>query len=331
MHRSLAICLILQATSLAAEAPIVGRPAEHFYGAVGDHVQVGMRAAPLSVRVEDPLVLTFEIAHVENPGQIERPDLRRLGEYSRQFYIDDLPDEGPYPDRRVFRYRLRPKTVHATSIPPLLFHYYVPRLGYFATTAAQERITLTVTPRTPTISSASDESPIAGPEWLLQTAPNHAALHEKSTRFRFGDQPARVTVTLGLLVPAAAFGIWFVLWRRLSPDAAKLAGLRRAHAVRLALDGLRRLTHLPPAELGARSAILVRSFLSERLGLPAHCITPGEIGEFLKKSGMKDAVISRATEFFRDSDFARFGPPGSASAGLTAMAEKLILDVEGAQ
>jgi hypothetical protein len=331
MLRSLALFLFLHATSAAAEAPAVGRPSEHFYGAVGEHVRVAVKAAPLSVRVEDPLVLTIAITGAENPEQIERPDLRRLGEYSGNFYIDDLPDERQYPDRRIFRYRLRPKTERAASIPPLMFHYYDPRLKYFATTAAQEKITLTVTPRSPAISPGANDPEISGPDWLFETAPDHAILHEKHVGFRLGEASARLITLLGLLLPAVAFGVWFILWRWFSPDAAKLAGLRRAHAVRLALDGLRRLSHLPPPEIGAKAAVLVRSFLSERLGLPSHCITPSEIGEFLRKAGLSDPLVARAMAFFRDSDFARFGPPGAAPDGLTAMAEKLVLDVEGAQ
>lgn len=331
MLRTLALCLILHATPAAVEAPAVGRPAEHFYGAVGKHVRVAMQAAPLAVRVEDPLVLTIAVMGSENPEQIERPDLRHIGEYSANFYIDDLPDEGRSPDRRIFRYRLRPKTERATSIPPLLFHYYDPRLKYFATTATQEKITLTVTPRSPTVLPAASEPEISGPHWLFETAPDRAMLHESPFAFRLGEASARRITLLGLLLPALAFGVWFILWRRFSPDAAKLAGLRRAHAVRLALDGLRRLSHLPPPELGARAAILVRSFLSERLGLPGHCITPAEIGEFLRKAGLSDPLVSRAMAFFRDSDFARFGPPGAAPDQLTARAEKLVLDVEGAQ
>lgn len=331
MLRSLAFCLILHATSLTAEAPVIGRPSDHFYGAVGVHVRVAMLASPTVVRVEDPLVLTILIKGADNPQQIERPDLRRLDEYSSRFYVDDLPDEGQPSEQRIFRYRLRPKTEQSTSIPPLLFHYYDPKLKYFATTATQETILLKVIPRDPNIGSSAKDPPIAGPDWLFNAAPNHEILHQRRFSFRLDEAPAKLTAAIGLLTPAIAFAVWFVLWKRFSPDAAKLAGLRRAHAVRLALDGLRRLSHLPPAELGARSAMLVRAFLSERLGLPGNRITPSEIGEFLDKAGLPDALIGRATAFFRDSDFACFGPPGIATDGLTMRAEQLVLDLEGVQ
>src|SRR5205823_4455906 len=108
----LAVLLLLP----AAEAPLVGRPREHFYGAVGERVRVELRAAPTAVRAEDPLTLTLIVHGADNPEAIERPDLRQLPDYAARFQIDDLPDDASPPGQRVFRYRLRPHNANVRDV-----------------------------------------------------------------------------------------------------------------------------------------------------------------------------------------------------------------------
>ncbi len=324
----LLLCLaFLNAVPARGEVPVVGRPAEHFYGAVGEHVRIVMHATPTRIRVEDPILLTIAISGADNPGAIERPDLRSLPDYLSRFYIDDLPGAESPSDSRVFRYRLRPKNERVAAIPPLLFHYYDPKLKYFATTAPAEPLPLTVTPRNPPTPSANDPF-VAGPGWLFEPPPDHKTLSD-AHRFHFG--ASALAFILALALPAIGFGIWLVLWRRLNPDAAKLAGLRRAHAVRSALDDLRRAAALPPDQAGERVSGILRAFLKERLALPARCATAGEIGSFLDDAHLPAELSARIVAFFRECDLARFGPPGASPDGLASTAENLILEVEAAQ
>jgi hypothetical protein len=325
-------CVILHtAAANDVEAPVVGRPSEGFYGAVGEHVQLTLLVSPRAVRVEDPVELTVAVTGIDNPAQIQRPDLRGINEYSSRFYIDDLPDEGPIARQRRFHYRLRPRNEHVNAIPPLVFRYYDPKMHYFATTTSMEELSLVVTPRNTSTDLAGQSPKIDGPDWQFDAVPDSTFLREQHSGIWLDDSWTNLVATLALILPAIGFCVWLIWWRQFNPDAAKLARLRRAHAVRTALDALKRAVSLPRVELGDQSAAIVRSFLQERLGLPNHCVTATEIEQFLKQSHLPESLIARATMFFRDCDFARFGPPGGIANGLTTTAEQLILDMEGLQ
>src|SRR5260370_11500442 len=79
-----------QDKSSAVEPPLVGRP-DNFSGAVGSF-QVSMRAQPTVLHAEDPLILTVRITGTGRLDDIERPDLRRLPRFAKQFEINDLSD-----------------------------------------------------------------------------------------------------------------------------------------------------------------------------------------------------------------------------------------------
>src|SRR5262245_30216387 len=149
----------------AVDAPVVGRPREHFYGAIGEHVRLEMKASLNQLRAEDPLDLTLIITGAANPGQIERPDLKQLPDFSSRFHIDDLPEDAPPKGERIFRYCLRPKSERVRDIPPLLFHYWNPRLSYYATTATPSQIALDVQPRNVT---SELNGPLEEPEFLFE-------------------------------------------------------------------------------------------------------------------------------------------------------------------
>src|SRR6516162_5418477 len=95
-----------------AEAPLVGRPSDYFYNAIGQHVRLEMSAKPTEVEVEGGIELILRVTGAENPAEIHRPDLRQVDEYARAFHIDDLDESsnaGIEAGSRTFRYHLRPK------------------------------------------------------------------------------------------------------------------------------------------------------------------------------------------------------------------------------
>src|ERR1700743_2615169 len=103
----LAIIALLIAQS-AVEAPLVGRPSEGFYNAVGEKVRIEMAVDRNEVEVEQPLILTLKILGADNPASIQRPDLRKIADFDSGFHIDDIP-ETPIESARAFQYRLRAK------------------------------------------------------------------------------------------------------------------------------------------------------------------------------------------------------------------------------
>src|SRR5205823_8856880 len=98
-------------------------------------------------------------------------------------------------------------------------------------------------------------------------------------------------------------GLWFVVWRRLYPDAARLARMRRSRAARRATDAIRRAGRTPDPAGTIATAVL--GYLRSRFPLPPGAETPGEIGDGLRTAGLSDAEAARAIGFFRRCDEAR--------------------------
>jgi hypothetical protein len=319
-----ALCLygsILPAT--ASEAPLVGRPRDYFFGAIGEQVRVEMSAQPTqNLRVEDDLTLTFVIHGAENPEQIQRPDLRQLDEFASQFYIDDL-DDGPDPAlarrERSFRYRLRPKSEKVDEIPPLLFRYWQPRLQYFAATVPDEAIKVTVGPRTPTDAVGM---PMTEPDFLFHVKGPEAF---SSPRPRW---QGNVFTVLALLGPAVLCALWYVWWRMRDPGAAMLAQLRRTRVVRAALDGIERVRGPADAAAAGRLGKAMLGYLRERFGLAANVTTPTEVSTALSQVGLVAESVRRVEVFLRDCDAIHFGPNSSSSPTLANDAKQLILLLE---
>jgi hypothetical protein len=314
-------CLMLVAVMPAGdEVPAVGRPSRHFYGAVGEHVRVTMRASPLNLRVEDPLVLTLTVSGASNPDQIERPDLRQLDDYPGLFYIDDLPDEGTVAaGERRFRYRLRPKSLRARELPPILFLYYQPKLKYFAATATEETVVLNVSPRSPV--ESTDMAP-ERPDFLFEVPPASQFVDQSS------EPPGRLLFLAIWLAPALVFVSWLLWWRWRNPAGVRLAQLRRLRVVRHALDELDRLGLTRAANLADRVAAITLGVLRDRHGIPQFAATPQEIALALRRGNVAEGLVDQVESFFRACDAGRFGPPGTDTSGLPAAAKRLILTVE---
>ena len=124
--------------------------------------------------------------------------------------------------------------------------------------------------------------------------------------------------------PAVCFLLWSV-WRRLFPDAAKLAAGRRSRAGSVALRALERR-----GEDSERIAATLLNYLRDRAGLPATAITPAEIAEALKPLDCPGLLAAATVAILHRCDAARFapGPPGDAS--LAADAAKIVLEWEAA-
>jgi hypothetical protein len=303
-----------------AKAPLVGRPNDGFYGAIGEKVRLEMSIAPDEVEVEKPLILGLKILGADNFEMIERPDLRRIPEFATRFHIDDLPDPSAA-GARVFLYSLRPKNEQVHAVPPLLFRYFNPKLKYYAATAPQEELKLVVKPRAPTEGGA----PMQEPEFLYE-ALNESELLRRPDE----EQPRFIWLAVALLVPIVVFEIWFLFWRRIRPDEAKLAQLRRSRAVRTALDALKLLVNVPQPELTDRVVGIVKTYMHDRFGLAVQTETPDEIVAELTRLNLPPTRIERARAFFRLCDAARFGPPDKDRDSLTTAAEQFVLILESA-
>jgi hypothetical protein len=120
---------------------------------------------------------------------------------------------------------------------------------------------------------------------------------------------------------------WYAVWRRLYPDAARAARLRRGRAARRALDALARLPDDARARAERIAAALAR-YLGERFEPVPASLTPDEAAAVLRRAQL-DNLASRLGDAWARTDEARFAadPASRLSAD---EARRLVLDMEEA-
>ncbi|MBA4188598.1 MAG: hypothetical protein C0467_11410 [Planctomycetaceae bacterium] len=331
MARSIATALlcfgfILHPSSfiLAQDIPLVGQPSSDFYGAAGSGVKVAWAVERNVVPEDGELVATLTISNATNPRKITRPDLKKLPEFNDRFAITDNPDrpiaEGS-PEVQ-FSYRLRPRNRKTDQIPTLNFYYFntaAPAGKQFKLTNTGRPIPIKVTAAAPKV--PPPPMPLVEPEHLFAIATGPALL----------DRGAVVAswawLLLGVAGPLFALG-WYAAWRRLYPDAQRLATIRRTRAARRAMDAITWAshTHDPPAAIAA--AML--GYLRSRFPLPPGAVTPSELAVALAEIGMPTADCEQVAEFFRACDAARFAPSSDNAVSLAADASAIVARLEAA-
>jgi BatD DUF11 like domain len=311
------------------EPPAVGRP-ENFSGAIGSF-QLTMRAQPTQVQVEDPIVLTVRIVGTGDVQRLERPNLRRLPRFTQHFQIENLADRYlPSEKAREFDYRLRARSAEVHEIPPLPFVYFKPGVvpdykGYQTTYTAA--IPLTVRPRAeldPNEVQGTD-STTAAPASLYQWAAAGEVLQR--THHWMLPGPA-LLVSLVLLPPILSLA-WWAVWRRLYPDAARLAQQRRSRAARRALAVLSSLHRIDADRKPLQAEVVVTDYLRRRFDLRVAEPTPSEIEAHLRQAGIPASLSRDVAGYVETCHAARFAPNVSTEApDWSASGRRLILSLE---
>jgi hypothetical protein len=335
---NLFLCFFFPAPLAADEVPLVGRPVEFpFSGASarfarqGDELVVPFRleaqVAPTQVEAEQPVTLTLTVravASVLHPP--ERIDLREVPAFSRRFHIEAVSGsnkEQPSPAVWRWVYHLRPRQVGIQDVPGVPFVFYNPDLRP-AEKAFQvlftDPVRLTVIPPEP-IRPPGDPPPgvlqvAGGPRLRAHVRPWHG--------------PGRALLA-AVLVPPPLLGLgWYLAWRWLYPDAARLARQRRSRAARRALvglDGAARLGGRAHAEAVSAAVVL---YLRERFDLAVQEPTPGECADWLARFGLAEVLTERLRLLLEDCTAARFGPGEVEGSDLASPARGLVIDLEDA-
>ncbi|HEX4588944.1 MAG TPA: hypothetical protein VH120_03385 [Gemmataceae bacterium] len=316
--------------------PIVGRPAD-FSGAIGGPFVVQWLVSSNELTAEEPLTLTLRITGPGNLAEMPRPAIGKLPSFS-PFAVEDqgdrfLPGDPP---PREFRYRVRPRTTAVTEIPRFKFIYFNPRIkppsrGYQTTYA--DAVPLTVKSRL--------LAPAEVPAWMLEPPatdelfgppPQPWAEWVDLVLDTIGVETERRTghavwpvVAAALLIPPLACLGWLILWRRLRPDAARLAAGRRTRAAAIAL---RALSHSNDRADAVAAAVL--DYLRDRRNLPPTARTPAEIAVTLAVDGRQLPAAAATVSVLQRCDAARFGPQPGTDTALADDAARLILDWEAA-
>jgi hypothetical protein len=307
------------------EAPLVGQP-PHFNGAVGTF-SVTATADPVELRAEEPLTYTVTITAngpVKHPPR--RPPLKDFPGFEDDFYIENRePEDGATDDPAVWKfvYRLRPKTEAVRGVPGFPFRFYKPgflQRGKGFQTKYVPEIALRVTKHT-----QAPPKPPEGPELAFELAANGLARHE-----RIDDLPSPLTLGLLILLPPVLCVAWYLVWRRVYPDALRIAGRRRSRAAREALSLLRKGRRDAPVDQARRAAEAVSRYLQQRLDLPVSEPTPAEVNSHLCTFGIAKTLAAETTAFLHSCDDTRYDPAAPARPGLTEEAKRIILALEAA-
>lgn len=312
----------------AIEIPVVGRPSNLPFSEAAGIFTVSARAEPTSVQVEQPLTFILSI-HAETdrcPRFLppHRLDLSQLRDFDERFYILDDPKQDTYnaaQHRWEFVYRLKPRRADVTEIPGVPFVYFNPTIqpeskGF--QTPYTDEIPLQVQ------AGQSVPPPVHQvPDLFLQTQTAAAVLDRRGS----WSVPGWPILTVLLVTPPFLCAMWYMIWRRLYPDAARRLKQRRSRAATLALKQLQRLPRGATDERATHIAAAVTTYLQQRLDLQAAEPTPDEAARHLRAAGYPDTLTKRAEDFFHTCDLARFYPNASA-ASLPQSAQQLILDLE---
>ncbi len=330
--------LVAPVGARADDIPLVGRPIEFpFSGASagfvrqGDDLLVPFRleasVSQTRVEVEQPITFTVSVHALAPPRQPPRRlDLREVPAFARRFHIEDAgtgTKERPTPNAWRWQYHLRPRQVGIHEVPGVPFVFYNPDLRP-ADRAFQvlftDPIRLTVTP--PEVRRPDNDLPdsvldvAGGPGLFARDAPWH------------GPEIGVLVAVLGL--PPLVGAGWYLAWRRLYPDAGRLARQRRSRAARralAALAGADRLAGRARAEAVSGAVVL---YLRERFDLVYQEPTPGESAEWLARFGIAGSLTERLGQLLQRCAAGRFGPVDEEDSDLPALARGLVLELEDA-
>ncbi len=309
--------------------PVVGRPVDLPFSEASGWFEVRASAEPTTLQAETPLTFTFRVKAVRpvrRPPQ--RIDLRQLPEFAEQFYIEDPSEEAARPDDRTweFVYRLKPRRTEVREIPSLPFVYFNP---YLLTASKGFQVLYTNPIRLRVLPHETVQVPVQGPESAFGLATGPAVLARQTP----WTPPQLSTIVTLLLVPPLGCFVWYLLWRRQYPDAARLASQRRSRAASRALQALHSARRLDTEARAARIAAIVAGYLQQRLDLTIAEPTPHEIALLFGQHAFSPELTEQAVRFFERCDHARFQPvEGGTGVSLDELqdaAMQFILAVEG--
>jgi hypothetical protein len=274
------------------------------------------------------LVVAGEV--LQDPNGIPRPDLGKLPAFKERFrQIENVPGPTVQPDakRVTFAYRLRPRAVGESGLPAMSFEYYNlasanpehPQKDPGHQTARFKGLRFHVVPA----------AKITPPPPVVRLDAPESAFEAVTGPQVFRREPfapdAWTWAAAFALAPVLAIA-WFAVWRRLYPDAARLARLGRRRAARRAADAIRRAGHTPDPAGAVAAAVL--GYLQSRFPLPPGADTPAGIGDGLRTAGLSDADADDVVRFFRHCDEARFAAHGDGHPALAADADALLARLE---
>jgi len=304
----------------------LGQPTEHYYGAWGVGVRVHWELQRDSVKEGEVLLVTLVVERVRNPQEVQRPDLRKLEAFARQFeWIEPQPpaEVDTAKGQVRFPYRLRPRHCAVTEVPPLLFHYFNPSAPegrqYPLTTAPAVALRVLPAPS----SEGSSALPLRAEEFWFQLIEG-----DGKVSLWAGTRPPWSLWLVSLVLGPLGAWSWYRLWRWWFPDAQRLARLQRSRLARHVVRQLRQVRHFPQPWQVLYTAVV--HYIQKRWNLPPGWATPAELVAALRNQNVPAPLLIRLEHRLHDWERRRFAPqPTSAQIEPEVQAAiELLLQLE---
>lgn len=308
--------------------PLPGGAPPGFDGAVGSY-RFTLRADSGTVEVGAPVNVEMEVQGAGNlatlaPPLLDVPDA--FERYDPAIDLDVRRGGSRIEGSKTFRYTLVPQTNGRYELPAVVFTYFDPETGRYATQRSEPvRLRVTGAAAAP----ATAELPLDDVAGLMAEA-----------QWRTGPPAplaARAWVWATLALPALALLAVAGLRRRRDRQAADAEGQRRrqAHpAARRRLQAATAARHAGDARAFYDAlALALLGFVGDRLGRPVHGWTRTRLDAQLADAGLDAAAREALRRLLDEADQARFAPlrpapPALADAEARAAA---LLDALDAQ
>jgi hypothetical protein len=280
---------------------------------------------PTEVEPLAPLTFTVTIhcvARQLRPPQ--RIDLREVPAFTLAFHVEDVTDgqkEKIAPATWRWVYRLKPRSETTDEVPGLPFLFYNPDIRPPAKafqTIYTDPIPITVRP------TETNRGHIDVPDSALTFATGSAVLAEQP----LWPGPGACLVGVVLLGPPVVCALWYLAWRRMYPDAARLVQQRRSRAARRALGRLDKAGRQSGRELAESVAQALAGYLRERFDLASAEPTPAEALALLVRQGWVAEQASQAAVLLAECAEARFQSQEQTESELVEKTRRFILEME---
>jgi len=309
--------------------PEAGRPGA-FTGLVGTFT-ISAEAAPLEVKVGDPIDLTVTISGSGDLRRLPPLDLSRMDGF-QAFRIGDAPAAAATFDRVVIRRTLRALSHDTIAIPPARIVVFDAASGRYVELAS-EAIPLSVLPtRQVTMLDVEGDGDAAVPSAAVASreegiAHNYAGARLlKEQRFdaaAFAASPGGPAALLVAPLLLAGLSGWAAVRRRRQRSASPAAALNR---LRRALEAGGASAHADPSA----QHLALRTYLADRFaaGRPVHGFA--DVEGLLRERGVSEPHVDQLRVLFAGLEAARYGAAGTGqdvAADLRAWAADVEAEV----
>ena len=307
--------------------PEAGRPAA-FSGLVGTFT-IGAEAAPLEVKVGDPIDLTVTISGSGDLRSLAPLDLGRMDGFEA-FRVSDAPAAAATFDRATIRRTVRALSHDTTAIPPVRLVVFDAAGGRYVELAS-DAIPVSVLPtRQVTMLDVEGAGDGAVPSAAVASreagiAHNYAgALLLKEQRFdalAFAASPGGLAALFAAPLLLGGLSGWAAVRRRRQRTGSPGAALNR---LRRALEAGAGPAHADPSE----QHHALRTYLAERFtaGRPVHGFA--DVAELLRECGVSEHHVDQLRVLFAGLEAARYGGAGDMGSGVAAELRAWAVDVE---